>query len=304
MTVRVGVNPLIWSNDDFRELGGETPLEVCLAEAREAGYEGVELGHKFPREPESLRALLEGHGLALVSGWYGARLLERSAEEEIEAMRPHLELLRALGCSVMVFAETAGSVVGAAGVPLSSRPRIEDGAWDDFAGALTRVGEHLREHGLRLAYHHHMGTVVETEADVDLLMARTGEAVGLLLDTGHLAFAGGDPEAVAWRHGDRIVHVHLKDVRSDVVADHRRRGGSFLDAIRSGVFTVPGDGAIDFEAVLSALRGHGYDGWLVVEADQDPAHAEPRTYARMGYEHVRAAGRATTLIAGQAGDGA
>lgn len=298
MTARLGVSPLLWSNDDLPELGAAIPLEVCLAEAHAAGYEGIELGHKFPRDPQRLRAVLERHGLALISGWYGARLLERSVEHEIEAMQPHLTLLLALGCQVIVLAEMSRSTITTKNVPLSARPRLDTAAWNRFAGALTELAEHLSEQGIRLAYHHHMGTVVQTEADVDRLLACTGDAVGLLLDTGHLAFAGGDPAAVARRHGQRIMHVHVKDIRSDPLAAIHDRDGSFLDAIRDGVFTVPGDGSIDFQSVLAALAEHGYSSWLVVEADQDPARAHPLTYARMGHRHVQTAGRTTGLIAG------
>ncbi len=286
MTIRIGVNPIGWTNDDLETLGDDTPLEVCLAEARLAGYAGIELGRKFPRRPAELRAVLQQHGLELVSGWYGSHLLRRSATEEIAAMQAHASLLAALGATAVVFAEETGSVHGRLGVPLSTRPRIAEGDWPRFGEALTEVAEHLRGRGMRLAYHHHMGTVVETEAEIDRLMGATGPAVGLLLDTGHLTYAGGDVERVARRHGDRIVHVHCKDVRPPVLEDARRRDRSFLDAVVDGVFTVPGDGCVDYRALLGALDDAGYAGWLVVEAEQDPVKAHPLTYARMGFAHL------------------
>lgn len=296
MSVRIGVNPIVWSNDDLRSLGGETPLETCLDQARKAGYAGIELGHKFPRDAGTLRPLLDSYGLALVSGWYSARLLERSPEEEIEAMQGHLDLLTALGCEVMVFAETSRCVHTQVGTPLAGRPIMTEGEWARLCTGLDRVGQVLWEAGMRLAYHHHMGTVIQTEAEVDRLMAETGPAVGLLLDTGHLAYAGGDPLAAVRNHGGRVVHVHLKDVRREVVARATAEGWPFLYAVPEGVFTVPGDGQIDYPPVLQALKSAGYDGWLVVEAEQDPQKAPPLEYARRGFEFSLALAEAVGLI--------
>ena len=286
MTVKIGINPLTWTNDDMPELGGATPLETCLAEAWEAGYEGIEMGHKFPRTAAELRPILDRHGLALVSGWYGANLMERTAEEEIAAVGKHLALMAGMGCPVMVFAEVGGSTHGDREAPISTRPRLSDDDWAPYGERLTRVGEHLAARGVAMAYHHHMGTVIETEAEIDRLMACTGEAVGLLLDTGHLSFSGADPAAVAARHGRRINHVHCKDVRAAVLEKARGGDMSFLNAVLEGVFTVPGDGAVDFTKVLAALRPFSYSGWLVVEAEQDPAKAHPLTYARMGHDGI------------------
>ncbi|HVM81284.1 MAG TPA: myo-inosose-2 dehydratase [Stellaceae bacterium] len=295
MPLRLGINPITWSNDDMPELGGATPLETCLAEARAAGFEGIELGNKFPRESALLRPILERHGLALVSGWYSARLRERSVEEEARHLEPHLTLLREMGCEVVILAETSGSVAGARDLPVARRPRLRDSEWASFAAGLTELAERVERRGLRIAYHHHMGTVIETEAEVDRLMAAAGRSVGLLLDTGHLAYAGADPVAVARRHIDRIVHVHCKDVRPEVLAAMRAGERSFLDAVVEGVFTVPGDGGVDFPAVLRVLKAGGYGGWLVVEAEQDPAKAHPLTYARMGHDYLSRAARAAGL---------
>ncbi|MBN7796390.1 myo-inosose-2 dehydratase [Parahaliea mediterranea] len=285
--VRIGINPLTWSNDDMPSLGADIPLERCLREGRQAGYAGFELGHKFPREASQLRPLLAAHDLALVSGWYSARLCERSVEEEIAAVQPHLALLRDMGCTVMVCAEVSDAVHGDRTTPLSRRPRLSDSAFGHFAGRLAAFADYLAEQGMALAYHHHMGTVVESPEDIDALMAATPPTVGLLLDTGHLSYAGGDPVAVAATHAQRICHLHCKDVRPDVLVRARAANWSFLDAVLAGVFTVPGDGAVDFAAVLAALP-EGYDGWVVVEAEQDPSRAEPLTYARLGYGHLEA----------------
>jgi inosose dehydratase len=293
MSVRLGISPIGWSNDDLPKLGGDIPLETCLAEAREAGFEGIELGHKFPRDPTLLQPLLDHHELCLVSGWYSGRLLERSVAEELVAIEPHRALLAAMGCAVLVYAETSGGIAGDRTRPLSSRPSLPDGDWRDFGIRLTELADRLAERGLRLAYHHHIGTVVETTAEIDRLMTATGGSVGLLLDTGHLAFAGADPADIAWRHRRRINHVHCKDVRPGVLARARATDESFLDAVLKGVFTVPGDGAIDFAAVFTALKAADYRGWLVVEAEQDPANAPPLVYARRGFVNLTAALRET-----------
>jgi inosose dehydratase len=289
MSVRLGISPIGWSNDDLPELGGDIPLDTCLAETSEAGFEGIELGHKFPRDPPLLQSLLGDHELHLVSGWYSGRLLERSVAEELVAIEPHRAVLAAMGSVVLVYAETSGGIAGDRTRPLSRRPSLPNGHWRDFGIHLTELADRLAERGIRLAYHHHMGTVVETAAEIDRLMASTGGSVGLLLDTGHLAFAGADPVDIAWRHGLRISHVHCKDVRPDVLARARAADQSFLDSVIDGVFTVPGDGAIDFVAVLGALKAANYRGWLVVEAEQDPAKAPPLVYARRGFAYLSAA---------------
>lgn len=294
MTVRLGTNPIAWSNDDLRELGGATPLETCLSEAASAGYSGIELGHKFPRQAAVLRPILDRHGLALVSGWYSSALLERDAEAEMIALRPHLDLLRGCGCEVLILAETSNAIHGDRTIPLSRRPVLTDSAWDVFAPRLNGLAERVRSEGMTIAYHHHMGTVIQSEAEIDRLMASTADSLTLLLDTGHATFAGADPVGLARRYRGRISHVHCKDVRSAVMANVADRDSSFLDSVVDGVFTVPGDGGIDFAGVLAALPG--YHGWLVVEAEQDPAKAHPLTYARIGHENLsRYAARAGLL---------
>ena len=286
MAVRLGINPIGWSNDDDPALGGDIPLETCLAQARAAGFDGVELGNKFPRQAGALRAVLDAHELVLASGWYSAELRHRDAVDEIAAMAAHRDLLLAMGCDVMVFAETSGTVHGQRDRPLSSRPQLSDDDWPEFAERLTVVADHLADQGLRMAYHHHMGTVIETAEEIDRLMASTGPSVGLLLDTGHTTYAGADPAALARKHIDRIVHVHCKDIRADRLDAARAGDSSFLDAVVAGVFTVPGDGSVDYPAFLAVLADADYRGWLVVEAEQDPAKAPPAEYARMGHENL------------------
>jgi len=285
--VRIGINPLSWMNDDLPSLGGETPLDVALTEGRRIGYEGFELGNKFPREPGALKALLAQYDLALVSGWYSGRLAERSAEDEIAAVGPHLDLLAKNGATVMVYGEVANSIQGAPR-PLYQRPRFfSDEQWNTYAQRLDAFAQYTLARGVRVAYHHHMGAYVETPADVDRLMSLTGDAVGLLFDAGHITFAGGDPASVLDRHIARVCHVHCKDVRPDIVKLARNRNWSFLDAVINGAFTVPGDGAVDFASIIGRLRRHGYRGWLVVEAEQDPVIAPSYAYADKGYRTLR-----------------
>jgi inosose dehydratase len=286
-TVRIGTNPIAWSNDDMPELGGETPLETCLAEAREAGFVGIEKGNKFPADPAALKAVLSKHGLEFVSGWYSGALRERTVEREIAAMRPHLELLKACGCEVMVWAETSGTVQGNRSVPVVDRPVMADSEWPTFLERIAQLSRYMADQGVRMAFHHHMGTVIEKAAEVDRLMEGTPDTVGLLFDTGHLTFAGDDPSEVARKWARRINHVHAKDVRPDVLERAREERWSFLDAVVGGVYTVPGDGCVDFEAALRPVADAGYSGWLIVEAEQDPKKAHPLTYAKKGYATLR-----------------
>jgi myo-inosose-2 dehydratase len=285
MSIRFGANPIIWSNDDMPELGGEIPLETCLAQARQIGFEGMELGHKFPREAGELTRVLQRFGLACVSGWYSAQLLLRDATAELTHLRAHLDLLKALGSPVLVFADVSGAVHSDRSKPLAQRPRLAAGEWRELGRRVTQVAVATAAEGVRLAYHHHMGTVVQSEADIDALMDATGPEVGLLLDTGHAAFAGADPSALARRYAPRIRHLHAKDVRPEIARQALRDGWSFLRAVVEGVFTVPGDGCISFTEVLRELRG--YSGWIVLEAEQDPKKADPLTYATLGLRNLR-----------------
>jgi inosose dehydratase len=284
--VRIGINPLTWTNDDLPELGESNSLETCLKEARQAGYEGMELGRKFPRDAAVLGPILKHHKLDLVSGWYSARLLERSVEDEVKAMQAHATLLKSLGAKVMVFCEVSRCVHGDRKVPLSKRPKLAEKEWKPFTERLDAVAHALENQGLRMAYHHHMGTLIQSEDEVDRMMDSTSN-VGLLLDSGHLTFAGGDPLRALKRHAKRIVHVHCKDIRKEKLAHARQQDLSFLEAVLGDVFAVPGDGSIDFAPLLEALAKAGYHGWLVVEADQDPAKAHPLTHARLGHDCLR-----------------
>lgn len=289
--VRIGINPISWSNDDLPALGGDTPLETALAEGAEIGYQGFELGNKFPQDPQALAAKLAEYRVACVSGWYSGRLAEGTLDAEIDACVAHMRKLQHNGCRVVVYGEVAGSIQGRIDTPLARRPRFgSDAAWQAYAKRLNAFGEHLQAaHGLTLAYHHHMGAYVESPQDMDRLMAETDPAcVGLLFDTGHAYYGGAaDPAALLQKHVQRVVHVHCKDVRPQVIAQARNEGWSFLTGVLNGIFTVPGDGVIAYEAVLGTLHAAGYEGWLVVEAEQDPAVAPSYAYAKKGYQTLR-----------------
>ena len=245
----------------------------------------MELGNKFPRRPEALKAALAPFGLACVGGWHSVELLKRAAREEFDLAKPHRDLLIAMGTDVFIVAETSNAIHGRRDLPLSQRPTLAAHDWAAYGAKITELAELLAAEGLKLCYHHHMGTIVQSEADIDALMEATGPSVHLLLDTGHAVFAGADPAALARRHRDRIGHFHAKDVRPAVMARARAERLSFLDAVIAGVYTVPGDGCVDYPAVLRELSG--YEGWAVVEAEQDPEKAHPLTYAKLGYANLR-----------------
>jgi len=286
MAVRIGTNPITWTNDDLPSLGGDTPVETCLAETRMAGFAGTEMGGKFPKRSSELGPLLKRFGLDLVSGWYDGRIAEQDIAKEWDAILPHLTLLRDLGCRHVVYADTSHRANGDLFAPISRRPKLADGDWKDYGRRLTELAERMAEFGVAMAFHHHMGTIVETDDEVGRLMASTGPAVGLLYDCGHCVFSGGDPIALLRRHVARVVHVHCKDARKPILDKAIASDESFMQAVLDGVFTVPGDGFIDFPAILKILHDNGYEGWLVVEAEQDPAKAHPLTYARLGFSNL------------------
>jgi inosose dehydratase len=286
MSISIGINPITWSNDDLQFVGSNISLDTCLADVAKAGYAGVELGHKFPRDAAVLKPLLDAHGIALVSGWYSGRLLERDSNSEIAALKAHASLLAEMGCEVLIFAEVTGCIHSDISTRLSQRPRIAGTEWQHFGQRLSEVGKAAADFGLRLCYHHHIGTVVQSRDDIDALMQATTDDVQLLLDTGHAWFAGADPVKLAETYAARIGHLHCKDIREPQMRHCINRDCSFLDAMLDGVFTVPGDGCIDYAGVFAALGKVSYSGWAVVEAEQDPSVAPPYRYAKLGYENT------------------
>jgi inosose dehydratase len=289
MNLKFGMSPISWSNDDLPQLGGDTPLETCLLETRKAGYSGTEMGGKFPRDQSSLSKVLAEHDLKHASGWFSGTLLGNSVETELERIKPQLELFAALSAPVIVYGETWQTVQNRQDQPLNNKPVLADSDFPAYGERLTEVAEYCKSQGVPMAYHHHMGTGVETERELDMAMDNTGDAVGLLLDTGHLLFAGGDILRVIENYGHRINHFHAKDIRADILKTVDRNKDSFLECVLRGVFTVPGDGMIDYGAIMQALADKQYEGWVIVEAEQDPAQADPYEYACIGYKALETA---------------
>ena len=287
--VRLGVTPTLWWNDDFPSIDIGIPFGQCVSEMALAGFHGCSIGHKYPTDPAVLKPALDLRGLQVSEPWVSTYFTISDMEQQtVDNFEDRLAFLKAVGGTDIVVAEFGGSSHLLPVALFANRPVFTEHQWDSLAGGLNRLGKIAAEAGMRLCYHHHMGTGVMTRADVDRLMASTDPGlVHLLLDTGHLAFAGDDPLAAARAHADRIGHVHLKDVRPEVVRTVQRENLSFQAAIEAGVFTVPGDGAIDFVPILQALADAGYQGWLVVEAEQDPAKANPLEYALKARAYLR-----------------
>jgi inosose dehydratase len=286
--VHLGVSPLSWTNDVLTELGGDIPLETCLKDAAEIGYEGVELGRKFPRDARKLSSILADYGLKLAGGWHSGFLTERSAEEEWKAAAEHVRLLKECGSRAFVYGE-CGLMTGASpwDEPLSKRPDLKQIDLSTYANRLGEFAVRLKGEGITLAYHYHLKMLVEKAEDITAFCESTRKEVGLLLDTGHAYAAGVDYAEILRRFGPRIVHIHLKDVRRNVLERARKNDWSFNSAVREGMFTVPGDGDVDFSAVGEFIRTSGYRGWVVVEAEQDPAKAAPRLYTERAYQFVK-----------------
>lgn len=289
MGVKLGISLIAWQNDDLPELTAAFTTEGAMEDAAKIGYSGVERGRRMPADTEGLRAYLDRYGVALCGGWCSGSLMTASVEDEEAAVRAQVAQFVALGAPCIVYAECSNTVQGDVSTPVNSRPKLSRDEVTDYARKLSELARWMAGEGMSLSYHHHMGSMIEDAEDIDWLMEGSSPEVTLLYDTGHLAFAGADPLAVLDKWGDRVRHVHFKDVRPDIMARVRAENLSFLDGVRGGVYTVPGDpeGMIDFQAVTDRLAGIGYDGWIVVEAEQDPAKAPPFEYSKIGYDHIR-----------------
>jgi inosose dehydratase len=286
----VGANPIIWSNDDFNELAGDVPLDTILREMRAAGYAGTELGHAYPRTAAALAEPLSRHGLRLVSGWHSTYLASRDLADEEKTFRTHLTLLKTLGARVAIVAECTRCIHGTRDAALGfadyANPQLTEAEWPRFVAGLSRLAAIAAAEETKLVYHHHMGTVIQNQGDLDRLLGAVPD-VFLLLDPGHLAFAGINPVATAQRHASRIAHVHLKSVRPAIVDRVRRERWSFCRAVSEGVFTIPGDGSVDFPAIFRILSDVDYRGWLVVEAEEDPVKVPALPKAKAARAYVR-----------------
>ena len=286
MSVKLGVAPIAWSNDDMPELGGETTLDQCLQEASQAGYIGIESGGKFPKNSSELIPKLNKYNLHLCSGWYGANLRKNSVDEEKKLIQEQLKLFQDCKSPCIVFAEVSGSIQGDPNRKLSTRPQMSVDEWKSFCKKISEMGKFLEDQGMPLAYHHHMGTVIETQEDTERLMDNTDESVKLTLDTGHMLFAKGDSKKIFENYSSRLHHIHCKDIRKNVLDKSLKEDLSFRGAFLEGAFTVPGDGCIDYKPLFDILKKNNYSGWLVVEAEQDPKKANPLEYAIKGYKYL------------------
>jgi len=279
--IRLAIAPIGWTNDDLPELGGQIPFEQCVSEMALAGFEGSEVGNKYPKDPAVLNQALKLRGLTICNAWFSSFLTTKPyAEVEAEFIK-HRDFLHAVGARVIGAAEQGHSIQGRQDLAVfDHKPTFTDEEWKRLADGLNRLGERAAEKGMKLTYHHHMGTGVQTAAEIDRLMESTDpEKLGLLYDTGHLVFSGEDYVGVLKKWIKRVRHVHLKDMRPARREQAVREKWSFLRAVKEGVFTVPGDGGVDFAPVFKELKKANYTGWWVVEAEQDPAKANPLEYA-------------------------
>jgi inosose dehydratase len=286
MKAKLGMSPIAWWNDDLVELSEDVSLEECLRQSRSAGFTGMEFGRRFPKDPKVMLPILKEADVTLCGGWFSGLLADGELAADKDRIAPMIELFKAVNAPCIVYGETAGTIQGDRSKPLSTKRVFEDSQFKSYGRKLTAFGEWCAEQGMPLSFHHHMGTVVETEHEVDMLMKHTGEGMPLLLDAGHLAFAGGDPLRAIDKHHKRITHVHTKDVRMDVINKLDRTTQSFLDAVALGAFTVPGDGSLDFEAIVKKFAHYKYEGWFVVEAEQDPKKNSPLKMAQVGHKEL------------------
>jgi inosose dehydratase len=286
MKAKLGIAPIAWWNDDLPEISSDISLEGCLSEARQAGFTGMETGRRFPMDPAVLGPILAAHGMRVCGGWFSGRLLDGDIEEEKDRIAQQMALFKSVDAPCIVYGETAGTIQGDRHAPLATRRRLDEDQVRVYGRKMTAFAEWCADQGMPISYHHHMAAVIETEPEIDLLMRHSGAALPLLYDAGHLAFAGGDVLRVIDKHHARISHVHTKDIRKDVVDGLDRSRESFLDAVLKGAFTVPGDGSLDFEAIVKRLASYGYEGWFVIEAEQDPAKAPPADMARIGHREL------------------
>jgi len=286
MNIKIGIAPIAWSNDDMPELGGDTPIEVCLDEAKKAGFSGIELGGKFPRNPGITKYLLDKFQLKMPGGWYGSQLRGRSVDEEWSAMQDHLSLLKMVKANIFVFADVSGSIQGNESKNLSSRPRLENDEWKSYCDKISEISNRLNDVGLPMSYHEHMGTIIQNEEDVDKFINNTNDKTYLLYDTGHLLFAKADNEKVLKNYIRRINHIHFKDIRKEILTKSLNEDLSFRSSFLEGVFTVPGDGCIDYKPIIKVLFENNYSDWIVIEAEQDPSKANPFEYAKKGFKYL------------------
>ncbi|MBQ3888600.1 MAG: myo-inosose-2 dehydratase [Clostridia bacterium] len=285
--VKLGIAPIAWTNDDMPDLGAENTFEQCVSEMALAGFTGCEVGNKYPKDPAVLKKALELRGMQICNAWFSSFLLTKPYEEVEADFIKHITFLKEMGAKVVGISEQSYSIQGTSRPIFEDKYVMNDEEWDRLCKGLNRLGETANRYGIALTLHHHMGTVVQTEAEIDRMMANTDPALfSLLYDSGHLAYCGEDYLGVLKKYAKRIKHVHLKDVRPDVIAKVKENHLSFLEGVRMGTFTVPGDGVIDFGPIFDVLEESGYEGYVLVEAEQDPAIANPLEYAIKARKYI------------------
>lgn len=289
--IKLGIAPIAWTNDDLPELGAENTFEQCISEMALAGFTGSEIGNKYPKDPEVLKKALDLRGMQICNCWFSTFFTTRPEEETIEAFKKQLDFLDQMGAKVIGCSEQGNSIQGKA-VPIfgDQKPVFTDEEWNKFLAGMNKLGAIAKEKGMKCGFHHHMGTGVQTPAEIDRFMDGTSEDVYLLFDSGHIYFSEGTQEAVDTlidKYIRRIAHVHLKDVRDEKRQESLAKKMSFLDAVKNGTFTVPGDGNISFDHIFKVLAENDYTGWMLVEAEQDPAKANPLEYAVKAREFIR-----------------
>ncbi len=286
--IKLGIAPIGWTNDDMPDLGGEITFEQCVSEMALAGYKGCVIGNKYPKTVEGMHEYLDIRGLQIANRWFSSFILTKPFEEVEKDFRENCEFLKGCGAKRIGASEQSYSIQGQMETPVFEKKYVmNDDEWKKFTDGLSKLGNIAKEYGITLVYHHHMGTVVQTAEEIDKMMDMCDpDAVYLLFDTGHLAYCGEDYMAVLKKYAKRIKHVHLKDIRPEIVEKVKAESLSFLQGVRLGAFTVPGDGTIDFKPVFDVLDEADYEGWMLVEAEQDPAIANPFKYAKMAREYI------------------
>ncbi len=285
--VKLGIAPIAWTNDDMPDLGAENTFEQCVSEMALAGFTGCEVGNKYPRDTDVLKKALELRGMQICNAWFSSFLTTKPYEEVEKDFIEHITFLKEMGAKVVGISEQGHSIQGTDKPIFEAKYVMNDEEWDRLCTGINKLGKVAKDMGIKLCFHHHMGTVVQTEAEIDRLMANTDpELFGLLFDCGHLAYCGEDYMSVLNKYADRIRHVHLKDIRPEKVEQVKREHLSFLQGVRLGAFTVPGDGAIDFKPIFDVLEKTGYEGYVLVEAEQDPAIANPLEYAIKARKYI------------------
>lgn len=289
MNIKLGIAPIAWTNDDMPELGAENSFEQCISEMALSGFVGTEIGSKYPREPEVLREYLDIRGLSVASAWFSAFLTTEGYSGTEAAFVKHRDFLHAMGADVIVVSEQGRSIQGQMDVPVfEGKPIFNELEWILCIEGLNKLGGLAAEKGMCLVYHHHMGTGIQTGEEIDRLMRDSDpDRVSLLLDTGHLFFSGEDPLEIYKKYSSRIRHIHFKDIRAEELEAVKSQNRSFLSAVKHGTFTVPGDGIIDFNPIWNEIKSSGYSGWIIVEAEQDPAKANPFKYAIKARKYIR-----------------